>query len=141
MAPTRRWFTVELADRMLPLVSRIARDIRADHVAWEAAVREAEALSAGVPSAADAERLRRAQRDAQRLAADLDACRAELAALGVECTSFADGHLAFPARRGDTEIRLSWRPGESAVRWWHPLATGLADRRPLDPGVEDYSAR
>lgn len=126
---------------MLPLVSRIARDIVDDYAAWRAAVREAEALSAAAPSTADAARLQLVQRDAQRLAADLDACRAELAALGVECTGHGEGLVDFPARRGDEEIRLCWRLGESAVRWWHPVDGGVAGRRRITPGVEDYSAR
>lgn len=124
---------------MLPLVSRIARDIAADYGAWEGAVREADAIAAGSPSAADLERLRLLQRAAQRHAADLDACRAELAALGAECDGFADGAIAFPALRGHDEVRLSWRPGEPSVRWWRPVGAGPAERRPLD--AQDYASR
>jgi hypothetical protein len=118
---------------MLPLVRRIAEDIAHDYADWQRTLREAESLAAGVPNAEDTRRLRTMHAEAQRLAADLDRCVAELAALGVECKGYADGLVDFPSLRDGVEVYLCWRVGEPDVAHWHPMDTGVAGRQPLDP--------
>lgn len=136
MDTARRFFTVAEADRMLPLVRRIAEDIANDYAAWQRTLRAAEALAAGTPSPDDAAQLRAMHAEAQRLAADLEHCLAELAALGVECKGYADGLVDFPAWRDGVEVRLCWRLGEPAVRHWHHVDAGVAGRQPLDGAVD-----
>lgn len=133
MDDTRRFFSADEANRMLPLVRRIAEDIAADYVAWQRTLRAAEALAAGTPSPDDTARLRTMHAEAQRLAADLDHCLAELTALGVECKGYVEGLVDFPHLRDGVEVRLCWRLGEPAVLHWHPVDTGVAGRQPLDP--------
>ena len=80
-------FTVEQANRMLPLVRRIAADIVRDYRSWQDAVAAFEfASTASTASAPDPHALQ-LQRDAQRLAADIEGYVRELAALGLECKS------------------------------------------------------
>ncbi|MCE2940137.1 MAG: DUF2203 domain-containing protein [Gemmatimonadota bacterium] len=133
MDRARRLFTPEDANRMLPLVRRIAEDIARDYAAWQRTLRAAEAIAAGTPSPDDAAQLRAMHAEAQRLATDLEQCLAELAALGVECKGYADGLVDFPAMRDGVEVRLCWRLGEPTVAHWHPVDTGVAGRQPLDP--------
>jgi hypothetical protein len=133
MDAPRRFFTAEEANRMLPLVRRIAQDIMHDYAEWQRTLRAAEALAAGVPSPDDTRQLRAMHADAQRLAGDLDACVAELTALGVECKGYSDGLVDFPALRDGVEVRLCWRVGEPEVAHWHPVETGVAGRQPLAP--------
>jgi hypothetical protein len=133
MDETRRFFSVDDANRMLPLVRRIAEDIAADYEAWQRTLRAAEALAAGALSPDDTKRLRAMHAEAQRLASDLDHCQAELAALGVESKGHLDGLVDFPHRRDGVEVRLCWRLGEPTVAHWHPVDTGVAGRQPLDP--------
>ncbi len=133
-------FSVDDANRMLPLVRRIAADISHDYLAWQDTLRAAETLAAGTPSEGDTARLRALHAEAQRLAADLDACLAELAALGLECKGYADGLVDFPSMRDGVEVRLCWRIGEPAVQHWHPIDAGFAGRQPLDDSAT-YSTR
>lgn len=133
MDTTRRFFTADEANRMLPLVRRIAEDIVHDYATWQRTLRAAEALAAGTPSPDDTAQLRAMHAEAQRLATDLEHCLAELASLGVECKGYADGLVDFPAMREGVEVRLCWRVGEPTVAHWHPVDTGVAGRQPLEP--------
>ncbi|MCU0622529.1 MAG: DUF2203 domain-containing protein [Gemmatimonadaceae bacterium] len=133
MTTTRRYFTADEANRMLPLVRRIADDIVHDYAAWQRTLKAAEALAAGTPTAADTAQLRAMHAEAQRLAADLEQCLGELAALGVECKGYSDGLVDFPAMRDGVEVRLCWRLGEPTVAHWHPVDTGVSGRQPLEP--------
>lgn len=135
METPARFFTVDDANRMLPLVRRIAEDIASDYVAWQRTLRAAEAIAAGTPSPDDAEQLRAMHAEAQRLAGDLDHCLSELAALGVECKGYVDGLVDFPAMRDGVEVRLCWRLGEPSVAHWHPIETGIAGRQPIDAAM------
>lgn len=133
MDASRRYFTAGDANRMLPLVRRIAEDIVQDYADWQRTLRDIETLAAGVPNAEDTRRLRTMHAEAQRLAVDLDRCVAELAALGVECKAYAEGLVDFPSLRDGEEVFLCWRVGEPEVAHWHPVDTGVAGRQPLDP--------
>lgn len=123
-------FTVEQANRTLPLVSRIVEDIVRTYARWQARVREHELISATVRPG-DAETIARVEREAEGLAADLDAFRAELAALGVEFKGYDLGLVDFPCDMGGRIVYLCWRLGEPAVQYWHEIDAGYAGRRPL----------
>jgi hypothetical protein len=115
-APLRR-FTREDAERTLPLVQRIARDLIADFVAWRNAVEALELLGAGAPSPEEAARVTGLEREAQRLAADIDHCRAELAGLGLTCLDVAHGVVVFPSDAdAGAPAGWVWQPGEPTVR-------------------------
>ena len=54
---------------------------------------------------------------------------------GAELRSIEDGLLDFPTVIDGVEAYWCWRTGEDDIAWWHPRATGFADRRPI-PGIE-----
>lgn len=126
-APT---YTVELANRALPLVRRIVADLVADYGAWQAAVQEFEALGAGTTGDRRAESVQRA---ARRLAADIQGYLGELAALGLQCKSLEEGLIDFPGEIDGEPALLCWKLGEPDVAWWHTPDTGFAGRRPIAP--------
>jgi hypothetical protein len=126
-----RHFTVEQANRMLPLVGRIAADIVRDYRRWQDAVAAFEvATSASRADAPDPHALR-LQREAQSMAAEIEGYVRELAALGVECKSFDLGLVDFPGEVDGAPAYLCWRLGEPSVQWWHRRDAGFAGRRPL----------
>jgi len=133
-APT---YSVELANRALPLVRRIVADLVTDYRAWQAAVQEFEALVAPSPSGLgatppDAHAIA-VQRTARRLAADVQGYLGELAALGVQCKSLEDGLIDFPGEIDGEPALLCWKHGEPDVAWWHAPEAGFAGRRPIAP--------
>lgn len=125
-------FTVEQANRTLPLVRRIVADIVQTYERWQEAVRAFELASVAARAGeanADAERH---QREAQRYAEDIAGFVRELEMLGVEFKGYDVGLVDFPARVGDRTVYLCWRLGEPEVRYWHELNGGFAGRRPID---------
>ena len=126
-----RRFTVEEANRTLPLVRRIVEDIVAEYARWREMVHEYElaASSSTVdhPNAA-AEHFQRA---AQASAEEIERFVSELEALGVSFKGFDLGLVDFPAEIEGREVFLCWRLGEPAVQYWHETDAGFAGRQPL----------
>jgi hypothetical protein len=126
-------YTVEQANRTLPLVRRIVEDIVRFYAKWQEAVRSFEIVSASVRAEQPDERAVTLQSDAQRLAADIAACVRELEQLGLEFKGYDLGLVDFPSMMGDRTVYLCWRLGEPDVRYWHEVDGGFAGRQPIEP--------
>jgi hypothetical protein len=128
-------FTVEEANRTLPLVSRIVEDLVREHGMWEDKVREFELATVGAspdrPNAI-AELL---QIEAQRLAKDIEGYIAELATLGVICKGMGTGLVDFPGKIDGRDVFFCWKLGEPAVGYWHEVDAGFIGRQRLHPLV------
>src|SRR5918911_484554 len=127
-------FTVEQANRMLPLVRRIVEDIVRTFARWQEQQARYELVAAQSradrPSAATAA----LEREVLALAREIDGFDAELAALGIECKSYQIGLVDFPSEIDGRSVYLCWRLGEPSVRYWHELGARYADRQLL-PGA------
>ena len=130
--PAPPHFTVEQANRMLPLVRRIAADIVRDYQRWQDAVGAFELAASASRADAPDPRALELQREAQQVAADIDGYVRELTALGLECKSLDLGLIDFPGEVDGEPAYLCWRLGEPSVQWWHRRDAGFAGRRPLD---------
>jgi hypothetical protein len=129
-------FTLEDANRMLPLVRRIVEDLVRDHDKWQEKVDAFEI--AAVSSSADhpdavAELL---QQDALRLAADIEGYVKELSALGVECKGLDAGLVDFPGELDGQAIYYCWKLGEPAVQYFHGMSDGFAGRKPVGSAMQ-----
>lgn len=130
-------YTVAQANRTLPLVRRIVGDLVGTFRAWEDAVRQVE-LTAHENSLVNPES-ERWQREAQRLAADIDQCVRELSELGIEVRGLDVGLVDFPGELDGREVWFCWMLGEPAVTHWHERDQGFSHRQPLPVGVlEQY---
>jgi hypothetical protein len=125
-------FTVEQANRTLPLVRRIVDDIVAHHRRWLDRVREFELLSAGSAAERVSPRAEEVQRDVLMLAGQIDGFVAELTELGIEFKDFALGLVDFPSEIEGREVYLCWKLGEPDVRFWHERDAGYSGRRPVE---------
>jgi hypothetical protein len=129
-----RHFTPEEANAALvhvrPLVERLVECRRA-HV--EALERQEElgrrigGNGGGIPPADLAEAAAAVDREARTLAKLVD----EIGGHGAQVKDLDSGLVDFPAWRGDETVLLCWRLGEDEIRYWHPVETGFAGRRPL----------
>ena len=128
-----KFYTVEEANRTLPLVSRIADDIVQFYAKWQEAVRAFEIASAGVHADRPDDKATALQSEAQRLAADIAGFVRELEQLGVEFKGYDLGLVDFPSQLGDRTVYLCWRLGEPDVRFWHEVDGGFAGRQPIEP--------
>jgi hypothetical protein len=126
-------FTLEEANRTLPLVSRIVQDLVHDHSRWEDKVREFELATVGAsPDRPDAiaDLL---QVEAQRLASDIEGYIAELHELGVVCKGMDTGLVDFRGLMDGREIFFCWKLGEPSVQYWHEIDAGFVGRQKLTP--------
>jgi hypothetical protein len=127
-----RTFTVEEANRTLPLVSKIVSDLVRAHQSWEDKVREFELATVGSsPERPDAiaELL---QIEAQRLAVEIEGYISELADLGVICKGMDTGLVDFPGEREGRQVYYCWMLGEPSVQFWHEVDAGFVGRKKLE---------
>ena len=128
-----RMFTVEEANRTLPLVSKIVADLVREHKIWEDKVAEFELATVGSsPEHPDAiaELL---QSEAQRLARDIESYIAELNDLGVICKGMDTGLVDFRGQIDGRDVYYCWKLGESSVMYWHEIDAGFVGRQRLHP--------
>lgn len=121
---SRRLYTPDLAKRSLPLVSRIASDVRETAHEIRRIWLETRGEKDGPADDGLEDRLARLRRRFSELIGELDT-------LGVELKDPLSGLLDFRARRGNQEVYLCWRLGEASVDFWHSLDGGFAGRRPM----------
>lgn len=125
-------FTLEEANRTLPLVSKIVDDLVRSHRQWEDKVREFELATVGAtPERPDAiaELL---QIEAQKLAVEIEGYIAELAELGVSCKGMDTGLVDFPGERDGRLVYYCWMLGEPSVQFWHEIDAGFVGRQKIE---------
>ena len=127
LASKKRLFSVQQANRTLPLVMRIVQDIiqasRRVHDYQE----QFESLQRKSESD-QAESTMYELTKARELYQEF--CR-ELSALGCQLRDEVSGTVEFPAVLQGRQIILSWRLGESEITHWHDLGQGPTERRLL----------
>lgn len=129
-----RLFTVDEANRVLPLVRPIVDDLLATYAAWVEAVRQYEMLSAmdSAGSGQESSAAEAARRAAAGHAARIDDYVQELRLLGGIFKGFEGGQVDFLSLRDDQPVYLCWQQGESAVSHWHTVEGGFGGRHPID---------
>lgn len=121
-----RYFSVEEANRLVPLLTRTFERVRP----WvERAQQLADTLGSGESTSDVHMDMLREERDAllERIRDEL----LQLTEMGLEIKG-ADGLVDFRAHRGEEPVFLCWRFGEPGVTHWHGLEDGFSGRRPID---------
>lgn len=133
-------FTIEEANRALPLVRRIVADLRDDYQTWRELMARYEIIAAGTRAylGEDQHEVELRHELAER-AARLDGLLEELKAVGCELKDFELGLVDFYALLDDRLVFLCWRLGEPRIEYWHEVDAGIAGRQPIDetlfPGI------
>ena len=131
-------FSLDQANRMLPLVRRIVEDIVRDYARWRERVDAFELATVRTPRGEISAEAAKLEADAQALAAEIDRYLSELGELGIEFKAFDVGLVDFPTELDGRLIYLCWRLGEPEIEYWHELDAGFAGRRRL---TDDERAR
>lgn len=127
-----RFFTVEEANRTLPLVKRIVRDIVEGYPQFQ---RERESYrDVALEPGPELQRRLESLSDAideygDRLRALLD----ELAQVGCVVKDYQEGLVDFYSLYHGRPIVLCWKLDEERVAHWHELDSGFAGRHPITP--------
>ena len=127
----RTTFTVEEANRTLPLVRRIVSDAVRDYWRWQDKVREFEAAAFNRTIDQPNEEADRIEREAQEIAREIDGYVSEIERLGVQMKGFDTGLVDFPGEIDGRPVLLCWQLGEESVQYWHDEQAGFAGRQPL----------
>jgi len=117
----RRYYTPELANRSLPLVQRIADEVRQT-------ARQISETWLRLDEVPGDDGLKKS---IEELGERFSRLVSELSDLGIELKNPLSGLLDFRAQRHGVEVCLCWQLGEDAVEHWHDLASGFAGRRPM----------
>jgi len=130
-------FTVAQANRTLPLVGRIVRDIVAEHPRWKDLVSRYELAAAGArPEWGESPEQLTLRQEIDAVARRINDFVDELAEIGCLLKGFEDGLVDFYGLREGRLVFLCWKLGEPSVAHWHELDAGFAGRQPITPEVE-----
>lgn len=126
-------FTLDEAERALPLVRRILADLRQEYDAWREALAAYELLAgASRAEAGETGELLASREAVSAAAARISGFLRELESIGCLFKGFEDGLVDFYALRDDRLVFLCWRLGEEHITHWHEVDAGFAGRQPID---------
>jgi hypothetical protein len=131
----RKYYTVEEANKALPLVKMIVSDIvRQDRIVEDLQQRLSTLTKERRRPSNDlyAEEIAQFQAELETESRKLVAFFEELRKLGVEYKG-PDGLCDFYSMMDGREVFLCWRLDEPEVSFWHDLDAGYAGRQPLHP--------
>lgn len=137
----RKYFTVEEANKALPLVKLIVGDlVRQYRVVEDLQERLSRVSKDRKRSSQDlyTEELAQSQSELEAEQAKLATYFEELRGLGVEFKG-PDGLCDFYSRMDGRDVFLCWRLGEPEVLYWHDLDAGFSGRQRLTADLETAS--
>lgn len=123
-----RHFTVDEANKTLPLVRRIVTDIVATH---RSLVERLDELRSLEPEGGAGARRRQLEEEIEGLAETVNRFIAELDAIGALFKGVEEGLVDFYSTLDGRPVFLCWKLGEESIEWWHELDAGYVGRRPL----------
>ena len=126
-------FTVDQANRTLPLVRKIVEDIVREQRRWQDATVELDLMSAGTLAELPDPRVVALERRIQKIARDVETFQAELESLGIQLKDRRIGLIDFPSELDGRPMLLCWQLGEPSIQFWHDPDSGFAGRQPLSP--------
>jgi hypothetical protein len=133
---TRRLYEIEAANRVLPLVRSIVRDVVEEfHTLRDSGRRQRELEAKPLLESAERGDLRRLRADVGVSSTRIERYLRELEGLGLELRDLETGLVDFPTLLCGEPAFYSWKPGDEDIRWWHTASQGFADRRPVEDGT------
>jgi len=134
--PDFKLFTLEEAERTLPLVRRVVQDLTAEYPVWRAAVARFELLTGGARADwGETGELLAAREDVTLHADRINRYLQELEAVGCVFKGFDAGLVDFYSLREDRPIFLCWKLGEARITHWHEIDAGFSGREPIDGAI------
>lgn len=141
MPDAPRFFTLDEANRTLPLVRRIMRDILEAHPELEQQLSELRRLQAQDPGAQGRERAQQLHTTIDKGARRINSFIQELHQIGCLFKGFDPGLVDFYCLYRNRPIFLCWQSGEDTIHYWHELDAGYAGRQPLPPDMKRKRSR
>lgn len=127
-----KYFTLDEANRTLPLVRRIVGDIVESYARFQDRLKAFHQLAAEMVPI-DRERTEALREEIDDLAEEINGFLGELRQIGCEFKGFDEGLVDFLSLRDGRPVFLCWKLGEESIEHWHELDAGFAGRQPLAP--------
>ncbi|KAF0244081.1 MAG: hypothetical protein FD180_2846 [Planctomycetota bacterium] len=127
-------FTREEADKTLPLVRVIVRDIVTDYDVYTKKQQELNAITARMAAKPTKDDLRFQQTLEDEVGVvkkRIAEAAMELEKLGIEIKDCQLGLVDFPAKVSGDIAYLCWKFDEAKIAFWHGLSEGFTGRKPL----------
>lgn len=128
-------FTIDHANRTLPLVRRIVEDIVREHRKWEEGIVELDLVATISNPETASPKVVELEKRIQRIAREIDSFEAELESIGIQLKDRRIGLIDFPSELDGRPMLLCWQLGEPSVQFWHDVDAGFAGRQPLSPSL------
>jgi len=119
----RKRFSLEEANKSLPLVRRITTDIVRTHTD---AVRIQQDLERN-----DVKKRSDLQSQLEQAMHLLEDYVDELSEIGCELKDYQTGLIDFTGQHKGHDVCLCWKLGEDKIGYWHEMETGFAGRQPV----------
>jgi hypothetical protein len=128
-------FTVDQAEKALPLVSRIVGDIVAKVEERELRLLERRKLpQQPTPGSSAEDQAFKLEREMENFENDIKRYQEELATIGVELKDYRMGLIDFFSRYEGRIVYLCWKLDEGkTLAWYHDLHSGFRGRQPITP--------
>lgn len=133
-------FTLDQANKMLPLVKAIVKDLIAQHALVDQLSHRLERLGRvkGKKGTANdnefSDEIEGFRRELEVERSSLESFRRELNRLGVHPRDPV-GHCDFPGLIDGQEVDLCWVPEDAEILFWHRPGADFEDRRPVVAGA------
>src|SRR5687767_7105794 len=99
-----RLFTVDEANKTLPLVRRIVEDVVRQHRQWREKILELDLVASATRADEPHERAAQLEREAQILASEIDGYQRELEELGIQLKDRRLGLVDFPSEMAGRKV-------------------------------------
>lgn len=120
----RRTFSLIEANRSLPLVQRIVRDIVDTHA-------ECSHLQASIEATPKGKKIDELEAKLEGRLSRLHGLVEEINTVGCELKDCSTGLIDYLSRHQGRDIYLCWKLGEERINYWHELHSGFAGRQPV----------
>ena len=136
--PGPKVFTLEEANRLLPMVRGVLQSLRARQhemrrIEETKAVEELAWLQPdGTVSSRAREQVARLDELLRQATEAFEEALEKLNATGAQLKDLDEGLVDFFAERGEQIVYLCWKDGEEQIRFWHDLESGFAGREPVE---------
>ena len=136
--PGPKVFTLEEANRLLPMVRGVLQSLRSRQhemrrIEETKAVEELSWLQPdGTVSPRAREQVARLDELLRQATEAFEEALERLNATGAQLKDLDEGLVDFFAERGEQIVYLCWKDGEEQIRFWHDLESGFPGREPVE---------
>jgi len=128
----KKYFTLDQANKTLPLVRKIVSDITTLHPKWRDLVNRYELVAAqSDPKWGESPEQVSLRTEIEKVARQISEYMLELEEIGCVFKGFEEGLVDFYGQLDGRDMFWCWKQGEERISHWHELEAGFAGRQPI----------